>query len=566
MPGRGPERTRRIAAMDMVGAAVERSGLLGEHLRSRAGRRRSRYDRPDLTPRTFVLAAVLLACACNGKLAGPSQSVPDAGGEGEGEGEGCGAIRCPPQSECVQGACVSVDPCRDITCEPGFVCSYGSCVNPSLDEDGDGAPVSSDCDDHDAEVGPGSVAACSSECGEGTTTCREGRWDPCTAPSDCSCAPGETRLEDCGRCGSATRACGDDGVWGAAGACSGEGECLAGAQEIGQCPDGGACSRRERLCAADCRWGEWGACEDDSECTPGGTEDEGCGDCGTHERSCGAQCLWTAFGACTGEGECTAAEVEDEACGSCGTRSRSCSRTCSWEAWGACLDGACTPGQTESQACGSCGTQERTCGADCNWEAFGTCDGQGGCAPGATETRACGNCGTQSRTCGAGCAWGNWGGCGGEGACAPGANQSEGCGNCGTRSRSCTAQCQWGGWGGCGGEGPCSPGQGESRNCDCGTESRSCNGSCQWTGWNGCPGPCGTGEQCVGSSCECGPAPHWQISGGQCLPSCGIALANAGLNNDGAGCCPGGCVYAQAGPSWDCNYCCENFAGDFNCY
>jgi hypothetical protein len=50
------------------------------------------------------------------------------------------------------------------------------------------------------------------------------------------------------------------------------------------------------------------------------------------------------------------------------------------------------------------------------------------------------------------------------------------------------------------------------------------------------------------------------------LPSCGIALSDAGLHNDGAGCCPGGCVYAEAGSSWDCNFCCENYAGDFNCY
>ena len=462
---RGPGRHRRALP------ALAKRGKIGP-LRWQDSRREA----------LAVLLALAAAAGCGSKIDG---STPPSDG---GAPTGCGAIQCPPLTECDRGACVSVDPCRDVGCDRGFVCSYGTCVNPALDEDGDGAPVASDCDDRDPDVGPGSTAPCSTECGDGTTTCSDGAWGPCSAPLDCSCQAGDTRVEPCGRCGSATRSCGRDGRWGAVGACANEGECLGGAIEVGPCERGGACSQRERTCAPDCTWGAWGACADGSECTPGAVDHLDCGNCGTQSRTCSDQCLWSALSVCEEGGECPAGEVEQEACDTCGTRSRTCSAACSWQAWSACRGGACEQG--------------------------------------AVETRPCGNCGSQSRTCAADCTWGGWGGCGGEGACAAGDQQT--------------------------------------RDCDCGTETRTCAGGCQWGGWAGCPGACGRGFQCSGGACQCGPFPHWELVGGQCRPSCGVALADAVLHNDGAGCCPGGCApgRAETEPTRDCAHCCENWLGD----
>ncbi|MBI2896479.1 MAG: hypothetical protein HYY06_23175 [Deltaproteobacteria bacterium] len=92
----------------------------------------------------------------------------------------------------------------------------------------------------------------------------------------------------------------------------------------------------------------------------------------------------------------------------------------------------------------------------------------------------------------------------------------------------------------------------------CGGGERCCDGECAECCGDG---DCGRGEVCSGGGCECGPAPHFQESRGQCLPSCGIALDAAGYADDGGGCCSSGCRFRQTEPTWDCAYCCETSNG-----
>ncbi len=480
--------------------------------------------------RGILAAAIVLTCACSGKLgvvARDGGAPIDAGPE-----DLCRDVRCPAEQVCERGACVSVDPCAGVTCEGGVtVCSYGSCVNASVDEDGDGSPAAEDCDDRNVSVLAGSTRPCDGDCGAGVSTCVGGAWGACTTPEPCACSAGATGELSCGRCGTATATCGDDGRWGAPTACTGEGACGAGTEGIEPCPVGGLCSLRRRACSAACTWEAWGDCESQTECdpgsveaedcgfcgtherscsesclwnafsdcegegvcAPGATDDQGCGDCGSQERTCDGDCAWSAFGGCTGEGVCSAGDSETRGCGDCGDQSRTCSGSCAWGSWGSCTgEGACTPGDTESRGCGNCGSQTRTCAADCSWGSYGACGGEGVCAVGATSSRGCGNCGTQTRTCGAACTWGSYGACGGEGACSPGATSSRGCGNCGSQTRTCDAACAWGGYGACGGEGVCSPGAVEQQGCGggCGTQSRTCGAGCAWGGWSGCSGTC----------------------------------------------------------------------------
>ena len=71
------------------------------------------------------------------------------------------------------------DPCVGVACaEEGTICREGSCVSTVLDEDGGGYPVASDCDDRDPDVIPGSTRDCQTACGDGTSTCNDGAWDP----------------------------------------------------------------------------------------------------------------------------------------------------------------------------------------------------------------------------------------------------------------------------------------------------------------------------------------------------------------------------------------------------
>lgn len=189
-----------------------------------------------------------------------------------------------------------------------------------------------------------------------------------------------------------------------------------------------------------------------------------------------------------------------------------------------------------------------------------------GCTPAGTEqTEDCGRCGTRSRVCETSLEWSDWSGCAGEGVCSPGDTDSQRCGRCGQQTRACSASCTWESWSDCSGEGECSPGTFDSQRCDdCGTQERTCSSSCDWGGWSSCTGTesCSLGFQCTSDgSCQCGPAPDWQMDDGLCRPSCGQALARAGYSNDGGGCCSSFCAGRVAEPTWDCTHCCESPPG-----
>ncbi len=58
---------------------------------------------------------------------------------------------------------------------------------------------------------------------------------------------------------------------------------------------------------------------------------------------------------------------------------------------------------------------------------------------------------------------------------------------------------------------------------------------------------------------KCGPAPHYKVKGGKCLPSCGVLLSSKKLQDNGKGCCSKGCLpgATAAGASFDCSVCCS---------
>ncbi len=68
---------------------------------------------------------------------------------------------------------------------------------------------------------------------------------------------------------------------------------------------------------------------------------------------------------------------------------------------------------------------------------------------------------------------------------------------------------------------------------------------------------CGPGFDCIDDVCVCGPSPHYKISDGACLPSCGAAKGAMGWS--GVQCCNEGCIETSQGSvsAWDCPYCCE---------
>jgi len=283
--------------------------------------------------------------------------------------------------------------CRnDSECPPGQRCVLRMCIDPSTDMDGDGIPADIDCNDSDPSVGSHAERGCRSACADGLERCTDAVWEPCDAPTDCDCTPGETRMLDCTMCGTQMQMCDAGGTWQDVGGCEDQGVCTPGALETipGTC---GWCGMRQHTCMPDCSWSTE-VCVAEGMCDPGttDTEMESCGLCmsGTH------------------------------------TRSRTCTSTCDWgafDAWGACTgETGCMPGtiETDSLPCGMCGTQDRTrtCQDDCTfgpWGSFGACMGESGtCLPGAMEMRtgSCGTCSTgsqgETRTCDSSCGWGSW--------------------------------------------------------------------------------------------------------------------------------------------------------------
>jgi len=84
------------------------------------------------------------------------------------------------------------------------------------------------------------------------------------APDPCS-TEGETRVADCGRCGTRSERC-EGGVWIGASECLGQGECAVAAVDE---QTTAMCVTQQRLCDATCSWGAWEDVTTGGECQPG---------------------------------------------------------------------------------------------------------------------------------------------------------------------------------------------------------------------------------------------------------------------------------------------------------
>jgi hypothetical protein len=74
-------------------------------------------------------------------------------------------------------------------------------------------------------------------------------YKPGTSCVECACTPNEVETNGCGNCGTTSRTCGGDCLWGGWSGCQGEGACSEGATEgCGTC--GGT-----RTCQPGCQWG-----------------------------------------------------------------------------------------------------------------------------------------------------------------------------------------------------------------------------------------------------------------------------------------------------------------------
>lgn len=287
----------------------------------------------------------------------------------------CAKLSCAPGTHCVDGDCVgSADLCESVECDEGRVCVDGECVPAVKDDDEDGYPAPTDCDDHDPDVFPGGTRRCDTDCGRGLEECLGPEWGPCSAPIDCQCEPGEERSEPCGNCGTSRRRCRDDGTW----------------EE------------------------DPSACENAGECRPNLEQVDPCGDCGSRRRTCGLDCHWEPYSDCEDVGECSPGEVRDPGCGPCGLGSQpqTCDDTCFWGPPEICVldDTVCFPGQHSDVDCGNCQVSSSTCGDDCQWSPFSICMHQS-CEGDVMETRECLCGGEEFRFCVADSCFGDWSGC-----------------------------------------------------------------------------------------------------------------------------------------------------------
>jgi hypothetical protein len=210
----------------------------------------------------------------------------------------------------------------------------------------------------------------------------------------------------------------------------------------------GMCGTVERFCQSSGVW-SYGACSDEGECVAGTLDSIDCGNCGTQMRRCTAACAWEAFGGCTGSGECAPGTMmtTEEGCPPDQARELLCNDACSFDVSAACAAERCTtPGTTEtSLPCGTmCGTRDRFCTIANVWD-YGACTDEGVCVPGTTGTLPCGMCGTRAARCTTACGWTPVAGstCTGEGVCSPGARQrtTMGCTGGQTRLVECGASC-----------------------------------------------------------------------------------------------------------------------------
>jgi formylglycine-generating enzyme len=131
------------------------------------------------------------------------------------------------------------------------------------------------------------------------TTSKEPGSDSGFVDADAStspCRPGDERIASCGRCGTRSEVCGDEGLWTASSEeCFGELECVPGTSEdrvLDRC----AVERRE--CSATCGWGPWELVVERGACEPGDTSLEP-SSCGFTLNRCTAECDWEAVRECS---------------------------------------------------------------------------------------------------------------------------------------------------------------------------------------------------------------------------------------------------------------------------
>jgi len=139
--------------------------------------------------------------------------------------------------------------------------------------------------------------------------------------NQCQCNQGDTQTDPCGNCGTRTRSCGADCMWGSWSSCTGEGPCAPGATDTQACGD---CGQHSRSCSSSCQWESWGAC---SGPDPGGACDTGLlGVCAAGTQLCVdgyLQCEQTVAAsgeACDGlDNDCDGSTDEDQICGTGGS-------------------------------------------------------------------------------------------------------------------------------------------------------------------------------------------------------------------------------------------------------
>ncbi len=153
-------------------------------------------------------------------------------------------------------------------------------------------------------------------------------------------------------------------------------DCVVGATEDATC---GRCGTQTRTCDNNGRWGPFGACTDEGVCAPGEQMSEGCGSCGTRLITCTEACAWGAPAACAGEGECAAGSSEEVNCNG-GTQSRTCDDECVWGEFTACGQIICEENAVEPCYTGPEGTEGvgacRAGSRRCTNNAWGDCRGE----------------------------------------------------------------------------------------------------------------------------------------------------------------------------------------------
>ncbi len=175
-------------------------------------------------------------------------------------------VDCPRDPACAPPRCEGgrcFAPPDHGRCDSGLCDPVAGCVSDVPDEDGDGLPLTEDCDDANPSVGSEASRPCDDvRCGPGSGTerCTSGSWGACEA--SCACSPGETQSETCGNCGTRVDVC-EEGSF-TPGRCVGEGPCAPGETQTGDpC---GRCGVQQRSCSPTCGWSDWRCVEPPSGC------------------------------------------------------------------------------------------------------------------------------------------------------------------------------------------------------------------------------------------------------------------------------------------------------------